>query len=88
MLYVPHLRVFFGDSSDVYEWEIPIYFFICCAVTNIYIEIFISIDICFFISTPEGRKAARPKDGLFRLHASWIYLSFAGFDCLAAILCH
>ena len=33
-------------------------------------------------------KAARPKDGLFRLHASWIYLSYAGFDCLAAILCH
>ena len=31
---------------------------------------------------------ARPKDGLFRLHASWIYLSYAGFDCLAAILCH
>ena len=24
----------------------------------------------------------------FRLHASWIYLSYAGFDCLAAILCH
>ena len=39
-------------------------------------------------STPEGRAAARPKDGLFRLHASWIYLSYAGFDCLAAILCH
>ena len=31
---------------------------------------------------------ARPKAGLFRLHASWIYLSYAGFDCLAAILCH
>ena len=31
---------------------------------------------------------ARPKDGLFRLHASYIYLSYAGFDCLAAILCH
>ena len=31
---------------------------------------------------------ARPKDGLFRLHTSWIYLSYAGFDCLAAILCH
>ena len=31
---------------------------------------------------------ARPKDGLFRLHASWIYLSYAGFHCLAAILCH
>ena len=31
---------------------------------------------------------ARPKDGLFRLHASWIYLSYAGFDCLATILCH
>ena len=28
------------------------------------------------------------QDGLFRLHASWIYLSYAGFDCLAAILCH
>ena len=39
-------------------------------------------------STPEGRAAERPKDGLFRLHASWIYLSYAGFDCLAAILCH
>ena len=36
---------------------------------------------------PPG-SAARPKDGLFRLHASWIYLSYAGFDCLAAILCH
>ena len=33
-------------------------------------------------------QAARPKDGLFRLDASWIYLSYAGFDCLAAILCH
>ena len=32
--------------------------------------------------------ARPPKDGLFRLHASWIYLSYAGFDCLAAILCH
>ena len=43
-----------------------------------------------FIARPKGvpPKAARPKDGLFRLHASWIYLSYAGFDCLAAILCH
>ena len=42
------------------------------------------------IARPKGvpPKAARPKDGLFRLHASWIYLSYAGFDCLAAILCH
>ena len=45
--------------------------------------------ICI-IARPKGvpPKAARPKDGLFRLHASWIYLSYAGFDCLAAILCH
>ena len=35
------------------------------------------------IARPKG-----PKDGLFRLHASWIYLSYAGFDSLAAILCH
>ena len=43
-----------------------------------------------FIARPKGvpPKVARPKDGLFRLHASWIYLSYAGFDCLAAILCH
>ena len=42
------------------------------------------------IARPKGvpPKAARPKDRLFRLHASWIYLSYAGFDCLAAILCH
>ena len=42
------------------------------------------------IARPKGvpPKAARPKDGLFRLHASWIYLSYAGFHCLAAILCH
>ena len=42
------------------------------------------------LARPKGvpPKAARPKDGLFRLHASWIYLSYAGFDCLAAILCH
>ena len=42
------------------------------------------------IARPKGvpPKAARPKDGLFRLHASWIYLSYAGFDCLDAILCH
>ena len=42
------------------------------------------------IARPKGvpPKAARPKDGLFRLHASRIYLSYAGFDCLAAILCH
>ena len=42
------------------------------------------------IACPKGMppKAARPKDGLFRLHASWIYLSYAGFHCLAAILCH
>ena len=42
------------------------------------------------IARPKGMppKAARPKEGLFRLHASWIYLSYAGFDCLAAILCH
>ena len=42
------------------------------------------------VARPKGvpPKAAHPKDGLFRLHASWIYLSYAGFDCLAAILCH
>ena len=42
------------------------------------------------IARPKGvpPKATRPKDGLFRLHTSWIYLSYAGFDCLAAILCH
>ena len=46
--------------------------------------------ILMMIARPKGvpPKAARPKDGLFRLHASWIYLSYAGFDCLAAILCH
>ena len=38
-----------------------------------------------FIARPKG---VPPKDGLFRLHASWIYLSYAGFDCLAAILFH
>ena len=39
------------------------------------------------IAHPKGVPPS-PKDGLFRLHASWIYLSYAGFDCLAAILCH
>ena len=42
--------------------------------------------LMILIARPKG--VPPPKDGLFRLHASWIYLSYAGFDCLAAILCH
>ena len=55
----------------------------------IFIIVIVSV-VVMVIARPKGvpPKAARPKDGLFRLHASWIYLSYAGFDCLAAILCH
>ena len=57
--------------------------------SSLYIQFIILYRACI-IARPKGvpPKAARPKDGLFRLHASWIYLSYAGFDCLAAILCH
>ena len=61
-----------------------------CQVWKTYMKgIEITIVNCF-IARPKGvpPKSACPKDGLFRLHASWIYISYAGFDYLAAILCH